>query len=382
MVKEHERMIGLVGTSRLENERRVPIYPEHLPSIDDAIKNQLVFEYGYGKPFGYPDAFFVQQGAQVTTREHIFSSCDILVLPKPVSQDIEEMKSGQVLWGWAHCVQQKAITQAAIDTRLTIVAWESMHHWSPAGEKLMHIFYKNNEIAGYAAILHVLQIYGLDGHYGPRRSVSVIGYGAVSRGAIYALQGRGFNNIHVYTRRPVHLVADQNPDVYYHQLVVDKTQSMYTIDSGGGKVPFIEALADSEIICNGVLQDTDNPLMFVDDTSVARLRPRCVIADISCDKGMGFSFAQPTSFESPTFEVGDGIRYYSVDHTPSYLWDAASREISRALIPYLAIMATGPHGWKNCESLAKAVEIQDGIVMNPKILSFQKRSPEPPYLIM
>jgi len=96
---------------------------------------------------------------------------------------------------------------------------------------------------------------------------------------------------------------------------------------------------------------------------------------------MGFSFAKPTTFENPIFKVGKNITYYSVDHTPSYLWNAASREISRAMIPYLRIIAGGPGAWEKEPTIKKAIEIRDGIVLNPDIIIFQNRQAEYPYAI-
>jgi len=374
--------IGVIKTSKKENERRVPVYPEHLPWIDINIRQKLMFENNYGSDYGFPDSYFEDNGVVVALREEIFDKCDILILPKPVLSDLEAMKEHKVLWGWPHCVQQREITQPAIDKKLTLIAWEAMNLWSSNGDKLMHIFYKNNEIAGYASVLHILELLGMDGHYGPRRQVVVIGFGSVSRGAIYALQGRGFNNIHVYTCRRTHLVADQNPDVYYHHLNVDNPGQICVEDIDGSTHPFIEDLANADIICNGVIQNTDNPMIFVDDNELSRLKPRAIIADVSCDKGMGFSFARPTTFDEPIFTVGKGIIYYSVDHTPSYLWNAASREISRALLPFLPVLAGGPSEWDKNEIIRKAIEIRDGVVQNPKILSFQKRNQEYPHSVI
>ena len=207
--------IAILRTSHKEDEQRVPIYPEHLSRIPEDLRLRMVFEQGYGANFGFSDDYFRRYGAAVGRRETLFADCELIVLPKPMPEDLQQMAPGQVLFGWLHCVQQRAIAQAAIDRKLTLIAWEAMHSWSASGEKQLHIFYKNNEIAGYAAVLHCLQLLGIDGHYGPRRKAVVLSYGSVSRGAIYALQGRGFNNIHVFTRRPPHLVADQNPDVYH-----------------------------------------------------------------------------------------------------------------------------------------------------------------------
>jgi len=371
--------IGVVRTSLLENECRVSVYPEQLLWIPENIRRSMWFESSYGEDYRYNDEYFRTNTAGIASREALFAESDVLILPKLTEQDLQQMKKHQIVWGWVHCVQQFKIAQAAIDQRLTLIAWEAMHAWSAHGERSMHIFYKNNELAGYAAVHHVLQLVGSDGFYGPRRQVAVIGFGSVSRGAIYALQGRGFNNIHVYTRRPVHTVANQNPDVYYHHLDTREDGTAYIKEQWGEVRPLIDDLAKADIICNGVLQDTDHPLMFVRGCQLVQLKRRCIIIDISCDRGMGFEFARPTTFEQPTFIVGDGVLYYSVDHTPTYLWAAASREISSAMIPFLPIVAGGPDAWAKDETIKRAIEIRDGHVQNPKILSFQKRQDNYPH---
>ena len=47
--------MGVIGTSRKEDERRVPIHPEHLNRLPEYIRRQLVFEKGYGIPFNVED---------------------------------------------------------------------------------------------------------------------------------------------------------------------------------------------------------------------------------------------------------------------------------------------------------------------------------------
>ena len=96
--------------------------------------------------------------------------------------------------------------------------------------------------------------------------------------------------------------------------------------------------------------------------------------DVSCDEGMGFSFARPTTFADPMFTVGDDIHYYAVDHSPSYLWESATWENSEALIPHLRDVMTG--AWDSNETVRRAIEIRDGVIENPKILSFQHRAAE------
>jgi N5-(carboxyethyl)ornithine synthase len=373
--------LGIVGTSLKENERRVPVFPEHLPRYPESLRKKMVFETGFGQDYGYGDEYFAGLGSAVASRDALLTECDIVVLPKPLPGDLAKMKAGQVLFGWPHAVQQRDITQLAIDRRITVIAWEAMHHWSPAGEKLVHVFYKNNEIAGYAAVLHCLQLVGIDGHYGPTRKVIVLSYGSVSRGAIYALQGRGFKDIRVYTQRPPYLVADQNPDVRHGQYYYSDGGELMARNSDGKEFLLIEELGYGDIICNGILQDTNKPIVFVKENEVGKLKPRSVIIDISCDEGMGFSFARPTTFKDPIFQVGDKITYYSVDHTPSYLWSAASREISNALLSYMGIIEAGERAWDAEPTIARAIEILHGVIQNRNILNFQRRKKEYPHEI-
>ena len=127
------------------------------------------------------------------------------------------------------------------------------------------------------------------------------------------------------------------------------------------------------------LQDTDAPLMLVTNEELPLFPSGSLFVDVSCDEGMGFEWARPTSLADPTFIIGDGLTYYAVDHSPSFLWDSATWEISLALMPHLRTVMEGSASWLTDEVIARAIEIRDGEVQNPKILSFQGRASEFPH---
>jgi alanine dehydrogenase len=135
---------------------------------------------------------------------------------------------------------------------------------------------------------------------------------------------------------------------------------------------------------NSIFQDPSQPVTFITPDEVSGLRRGALVIDISCDEGMGFPFARPTSIAEPTFQVplgkGGEVTYYGVDHTPSLLHDAASWDISVALEPYLETVMAGPRAWREDETIERAVEIRDGVVMNPQILAFQDRQEDFPHL--
>ena len=94
---------------------------------------------------------------------------------------------------------------------------------------------------------------------------------------------------------------------------------------------------------------------------------------------MGFSWARPTTFAEPMFEVGDHIDYYAVDHSPSYLWNSSTWEISAALLPFLETVLGGPEAWDDNETIRRAIEIRGGHIVNPSILEFQDRESTYPH---
>ena len=370
--------LGVIGSSRKENEQRVPLHPAHLEQVLPGLRSRLVLEQGYGLPFGVDDGGLVAAGVQLASRQEILASSGVVLLPKPVAQDLEELREGGVLWGWPHCVQQSDMTQIAIDRRQTLIAWEAMHLWRD-GVRDMHLFYRNNEMAGYCSVIHALALAGLDGHYGENLKTVVLSFGSVSRGAIRALRGRGLGDISVYTQRPPWAVRDQVMGCRLGQMIVSG-DSIEVEEDDGKRRPLLDVFAQTDVIVNGILQNTDRPLMFLREAEVERLKPGSLIIDVSCDEGMGFPFARPTPFEAPIFRVGHGS-YYGVDHSPSYLWRSASWELSRAVLPFLDTIMGGPTCWKDDETISRAIEIREGKILNERILSFQNREAEPPHRV-
>ena len=371
---------GVVGTSRKVDERRVPIHPDHLPRISQAIRRQLIFEEGYGAPFGIADSEIAAQTGGVASRHDLLADVGTVIVSKPVVADLQELREGGILWGYAHCAQQRAITQAAIDRKLTLIAFEDMFVWGPDGQIGRHTFYKNNELAGYCGVLHALQLKGIDGHYGNQRKTTIFSFGAVSRGAIYALKARGFRDITICIQRPDYEVREEVLGCHYVRIREgnEGEARMLVVEHDGTESPLSDLISQSDIIVNGTFQDTDHPIDYVTEEETSCLKPGCLIIDVSCDEGMGFFFAKPTTYENPMLKIGT-VDYYAVDHTPSYLWESASRAISAALIVYLPAVVAGRDGWQQNETTRRAVNIDEGVILKPAVLSFQKRQPHYPH---
>jgi len=372
--------LGVIGTSKKEDEKRVPIHPDHLSRLPEEIRKQLIFEKGYGKPFGLDDEYFISQTGGVASRHELLTKIGSVIIAKPVLADLQEIREGGFIWGYPHCAQQGNITQTAIDRKLTLIAFEDMFIWSPSGQIGRHTFYKNNEMAGYCAVIHALQLRGIDGHYGNQRKVIIFSFGAVSRGAIYALKAHGFRDITICIQRPDHEVREEVLDVHYVRMRegIDNEARIVTVEHDGTVEPLCKLIAESEIIINGIYQDTDNPINFVTEDEKDCLKTGSLIIDVSCDEGMGFYFAKPTTFKNPMLHINN-IDYYAVDHTPSYMWESASRSISAALIVYLKTILEGRESWMKNDTIQRAINIEDGVIVKESVLTFQNREANYPH---
>jgi alanine dehydrogenase len=372
--------LGVLGTSSKENEFRLPIHPQHVERIAPDLRARLVLERGYGERYGVSDERLARQVAGLATRDEVIATSDVVLLPKPTLADMESLRPGQVLWGWPHAVQDPELTQISIDKRLTLIAWEAMNHWTAKGGFVVHVFHVNNELAGYCSVLHAMAVTGSTGHYGRHLTAVVIGFGNTARGAVTALKALGVHEVTVLTMREVTAVASPIPSVVLeHMERSAEDPTRVVVQTPEGPVSAATLLGRYEIVVNCVLQDTDAPLMFVSDVELPSIAPGTLIVDVSCDLGMGFECARPTTFEDPVFSVGDGVTYYGVDHSPSYLWNSATWGISEALIPYLRTVMSGPDAWEQDLTISRAIEIREGVVQNRKILSFQGRAEEHPH---
>jgi alanine dehydrogenase len=373
--------LGVLATTRKTGERRLPIHPLHFERIDADLRERIILEQGYGERFGLSDAQLEPQVGRIARRDELIAAADVVLLPKPQPEDLAELRDGQVLWGWPHCVQDRAITQLAVDKRLTLIAFEAMNHWASDGGFGLHVFHKNNEMAGYCSVLHSLELTGSTGDYGRRLSAVVIGFGATARGAVTALNAHGIHDVQVLTNRGVAAVGSPIHSVRITQFDHDDTAPYLShVITDQGRVPLAPFLAESDIVVNCTLQDPNAPLTYLNEADLDGFRPGSLIIDVSCDEGMGFSWAKMTTFAEPMFDVGDHIHYYAVDHTPSYLWNSATWEISEALMPFLRSVMTGPDGWSADETISRAIEIRDGVIANPAVLAFQHRLADYPHL--
>jgi alanine dehydrogenase len=381
MAEAQHLSIGVLARSRKANERRLPIHPSHFSRIEPELRQRIYLEHGYGSDFGATDEGLAEEVGGIRTRQQLIDECDVILLPKVQAEDLAEMREGQIVWGWPHCVQDAELTQTAIDRKQTLIAFEVMNHWNSDGSFGLHVFHKNNELAGYCSVIHAMELAGITGNYGRRLRATVIGFGATARGAVIGLHAHGVDDVRVLTTRDVAAVGAPIPGTQIVQMGKhdDDPDHIWADTPDEGEIPVATVLADNDIVVNCVLQNPEKPQIFLTEDDLPSFTPGSIIVDVSCDAGMGFSWARPTSFDDPVIRLDNGLIYYAVDHTPSLLWNTSTWENSEALLPHLETLLSGPSEWEKSPTIFRAIEIREGTVVNPAILSFQNRDEEYPH---
>ena len=310
--------------SRKENEFRRALIPDHIEKIHNP--QQLYFEKGYGEILGFKDEDYVSSGAHIGTYEEILCK-DIICDPKVGDAEyLSKLHRGQTVFGWVHLVQNKDITDAVMKSGITTYVWEDMF------DEGRHCFWRNNEMAGEAAIMHAFQCYG-EMPYNTK--VALIGRGNVATGALRILTCLGAD-ITIFSRRTEGLLRRE--------------------------------LEKYNVIVNALLWDTSRRDHLVYQRDLKRLPPNSLIIDISCDRCGAIETSIPTTIDNPTYMV-EGVMHYAVDHTPSLFYKTASVGISEEVSKYIDELIEDKTG----KVLTDACSVRDGIIIDQRINAFQGR---------
>lgn len=309
--------------SHKENEYRRAIVPAHLKNVKHP--ELLYFEKGYGEVLGIEDSEYEACGSHIASHDEILLK-DIICDPKIGDADYLEKLDHQTIFGWVHATQNKDITDKLLAGNLTAFAWEKMF------QKGRHVFWRNNELAGEAAVMHAFQCYARMPY---ETKVAVIGRGNTARGAIKVLNMLGAD-VRQYDRRTEELLRDE--------------------------------LGQYDVIVNCVLWDVMRKDHIIYQDDLKRMKRNSMIIDVSCDRNGGIETSVPTTIENPTYMV-DGVLHYVVDHTPALFHKTFTWNNSEVIWPYINELQIEKYD----SVLSDALVVYNGKIVDREIIDFQRR---------
>ena len=305
------------------NENRRALTPDNLNKIKNV--NYIYIEEGYGEVLGYSDDDYRKAGANIVTRSEVLKK-DIICDPKIGDAKYLNELDSQVIFGWVHAVQNRDITDILINKKLTAYAWEDMF------DQGRHVFWRNNEIAGEAAIIHAYTLHGL---FPYNTKVALLGRGNIARGALKILTMMGAE-VTVYSRHTEALLRKE--------------------------------IAQYDVVVNAILWDTSRKDHIVYKEDLKRMKKGSLIIDVSCDRNGGIETCIPTTLENPMYVVDD-IVHYAVDHTPTLFYKTISHSLSDSIVIYLDDLIEVVSN----SVMKEALIVKNGEIIDPRINHFQGR---------
>ena len=313
------------------------------------------------------------------SREQLLADCDIVVLPKPVSGDVAEMRAGQVLWGWPHCVPGRDADPAR--DRLPADADRLGGDEPLEPRRLLRPPRLPQEQRARRLLLDPARAATAShprGSHGAPLRVGVVGFGATARGAVTALAALGMHEVSVLTQRQgrrgrlarcprvrmIHLEPQGAGAARRH------ARARRGGDEGRGR----GFLAPDDIVVDyGIRPDPDAPLTLVTNDELPLFERGTLFVDVSCDEGIGIEWARPTSFAEPTFEVGDDDHLLRGRPQPqAFLWDSATWKSIGLGADARTWVISRPADWESGTRRSS----------RPRYEETQRRRPEPPHPVV
>ncbi len=337
-------------------EGRVGLVPEACGELVLA-GHQLLLETGAGSLSGYPDAVYQQAGVEIVADAcTLYSRAELVIKVKePYGPEPAMLRRGQLLFCFLHLAAAADLTRQLLDSGVTGIAFETL--FDQGG---LPILAPMSDIAGRLAVqygttlLHRpeggkgLLLGGLPG--AERGHVVIIGGGQAGGNAARMAAAIGAR-VTVFERQRERMLALRD--------IGESVTALYPYAHS------IEAaVASADLLIGAVLVPGARAPHVVSRSQIDTMEPGSVVVDISVDQGGCIETTRPTTYEDPTYKVGE-VTHFAVTNMPGAVPRSASQALSAALIPYLKQL-TAPD-WRDDPRLRAAVNLDNGELVYPAL---------------
>lgn len=282
-------------------EKRAILLPREVKRIVKT-GHEVFVEKGLGERIYVPDGAYRQAGARmVSIRRNIFNKPIVVKLKPPLPQEFKLLKNN-LLFCMLHVQQNHGYVRALRKRNVKAIAMEMLRN--SAGERLIHC----TDIAGEQGML---MAFHLAVKSPSDCNVLVLGYGAISSGALKVAYGLGAK---------VKILRKQEYCCIRH---------------------FIR---DKDIIVNGIQwprEKKEKREYLITRDMLSLLNRGAIILDLSVDYPNPIETCRPSRLNSPVYVVA-GIRHISIYGYPGLAPVSSARRYSRQVLPILLKIASLP----------------------------------------
>ena len=336
-----------VPKEQLSGERRVALVPESVGRLTKA-GLEVVVERGAGAGSLHSDAAYEQAGARIVPDgAAVYREADLIAkVQRPVGDEIEQLRSGQVLIGFLQPLTNAELVRALVRKGVTSFAMEAIPRVTRA--QPMDALSSQANIGGYKAVLlaaaalpkYLPMLTTAAGTIAPAR-VLVLGAGVAGLQAIATARRLGAI-VEAFDTRPV--VKEQVQSLGARFLEIELGESA---EAAGGYAKELSDEAhrkEQELIAKHV-KDADIVIttaaipgkrapILITAEMVRSMRPGSIIVDLAAETGGNSELTEP----GRTVETANGVTVYGEINLPSTLAVHASQLYSRNVASLLGLL--------------------------------------------
>lgn len=284
-------------------------------------------EAGIGAGFSNTD--YEKAGARIVySAEEAYGRGDlVLKFARPLQQELEWIQPGKTLAGFLYLASSRQDRiDKLLEKKITSIAWEQVS----LSDGSLPILSALSQIGGLMTVqiaASLLQnnnggkgimLSGLPGV--PPAEVVVLGAGTAGTHATGAFSGLG---AHV-------TVLDTNFDSL--QKIFERFPRIVTMMATEHNIERCCAYAD--VVIGAVMIPGSRAPIVVKRSTIARMKPRSIIIDLSIDQGGCFETSRPTKHDRPTY-VEEGVIHYCVPNIPGVVARTSVHAFMNSAMPYI-----------------------------------------------
>jgi alanine dehydrogenase len=348
------------------NEFRVGLVPSGVRLLSEA-GHKVLFQKGAGEGSGILDEEYIKAGASIScSAKDIYDQAEMIIKVKePMPEEIRLVREGQILFAYLHLAPDLELTQALIDSKCIVIAYETIQ----LEDGSLPLLAPMSEVAGRIAPqvgAHYLETVNggrgvlLGGVPGvDRGKVTILGGGVVGANAAKIAVGLGAK---------VYVLDTNQRRLSYLENIFGNT--ITTVMSNPESIAQLTAVSD--LVIGAVLIPGAKAPALVSRDMISTMLPGSVVVDVCIDQGGCFETSKPTTHEEPIYMV-EGVIHYCVTNMPGAVGRTSTFALTSATLPYALELAN--LGYEEAlardSSLAKGLNLFKGkVICRPVADSF------------
>ena len=322
------------------DEYRVSMTPAGVHDLVTSGHKVLV-EHEAGEGSGIDDKDYLHQGAEIVSRNELFSNAEMIVKVKePIAEEYPLLREGQILYTYLHLAPAPELTQALLDQKVIGIAYETVQ----LKDKSLPLLIPMSEVAGRMAVREGAKY--LERENGGR-GILLGGVPGVDPGHVVIVGGGivGANaaKMAIGTGASVTLLDVSLPRLRY----LDDIHGSRLKTLMSNKFNLIESLRTADLVIGAVLIPGARAPRLITREMLKEMQKGSVIVDVGIDQGGMLETSRPTTHSDPIFEV-EGVIHYCVANMPGALARTSTFALTNATFPYALKLAN--EGYKKAMS--------------------------------